>query len=505
MKIVFLYPNAGSQLGFNYGLAHISAVLQEAGYDVTVIQLAEELGPLPEAAELQARVTALDPDVIGFSVVTNQWAYAARIAGWLKAVVDVPFVCGGIHATVAPEQVLRSGVFDYVLTGECDRAFPAFVEALAQNNDLSSFANLGYLENGEVRINPVRPFPDLRALPQKDYGVFDFQKIIDAKNGWVGLMASRGCPFQCTYCFNHFLVKKYRAELNCSFRELNYIRHVPVPGLIAEIRYLLENYSNIRMFIFDDDLFTYDSEYLQQFCAAYQQTCDLPFVVNGHVKFFDQTRARVLAAAGCRIVKFGLESGSPQVRKSVMRRHMSNADIKQAVDFAKAEGLHTSCFVMIGLPGETIEDVWATIDLLAEARPGRFRWTFFYPFPGTDAYRLSEEGGYIDHAKKVALSNFTDTTCLDFGPEQNLFLRKVGRILPWFVNARAGRDGAEVYREKVDHLLSLDEAGWRKIEPTLCKEDQRLSQEMVRQGHSHYAVKYNRFMGVISDYFLTEE
>ena len=505
MKVLFIYPDADSQLGFNYGLAQISAVLKQAGHEVRLIQICEQLAPLPEESELQAQAAAFDPDVIGFSVVTNQWPYVEKIAGWLRKTLDVPFVCGGIHATVAPEEVLASGMFDYIFTGECEEAFLEFVNVLERGGDPSGVRNLGYMKDGEVHLNPVRPFPDLKALPPKDYSVFDFQKIIDAKNGWVGLMASRGCPFNCTYCFNHVLVKKYRSELNCGFKDLNYIRHVPVPDLIAEIQYLLRTYSNIRMFIFDDDLFTYDSAYLQEFCEAYKKTCDIPFVVNAHVRFFDPARARALADAGCRIVKFGLESGSPRVRKTIMRRHMSNKEIQQAIAYAKAEGMHTSCFVMLGLPGEEAGDVQQTIDLLAEAQPGRFRWTFFYPFPGTEAYRLSEEGGYIDYHKKETLSNFTETSCLDFGPDQNLFLSKVGRMMPWFVNARAGFEGSDVYRKKVDELMAMDEAAWQQVEDGLLEEEKKLSEQMVREGKRHYAVKYNPFMGVISDYFLAEE
>ncbi len=505
MKVLFVYPNAGSQLGFNYGLAHMSAILKQAGHQVKLIHLAEELGPLPDEAGLQAMVKAYDPGVIGFSVVTNQWHYAEQTASRIRKQTAVPMVCGGIHATVAPAQVLGSGVFDYVLAGECDTAFLEFVNAIEQGDDPSGIRNLGFLKDGAVQMNPVRPFPDLESLPMKDYGIFDFQKLIDEKNGWVGLMASRGCPFQCTYCFNHIIVKKYRAELGCGFSGLNYIRHFPIPAMIAEIRYLLENYNNIKMFIFDDDLFTYNSDYLAAFCVEYRKVCRIPFVVNAHVHFFDKKRARALADAGCAIVKFGLESGSPRVRKEIMRRHTSNKDIAQAIQHAKEEGMHTSCFVMIGLPGETADNVMETIHLLAEAKPGRFRWTYFYPYPGTEAYSISEQGGYIDFEKKERLVNFTDTTCLDFGAEQNLFLQKVGRVMPWFVNACSKVDGSAVYAKKVEELLALDEKSWEAVKDSLEAEDKRLSAQMVQDGKTHYAIKYNRFMGVISDYFLAEE
>ena len=182
-----------------------------------------------------------------------------------------------------------------------------------------------------------------------------------------------------------------------------------------------------------------------------------------------------------------------------------NRDIARAIQYAKDEGMHTSCFVMIGLPGETTENVMETISLLAETQPGRFRWTFFYPYPGTEAYRLSEQGGYIDHEKKAQLVNFTDTTCLDFGAEQNLFLKKVGRIMPWFVNAYAAIECSADYRKRVDELLALDETGWTAVADRLEDEDKRLSAQMTEVGKTHYAIKYNRFMGVISDYFLAEE
>ncbi len=100
----------------------------------------------------------------------------------------------------------------------------------------------------------------------------DFQRLIDAKNGWVGLMASRGCPFSCTYCFNHVMVAAYKKDLQCSFQGLHYIRRFSVGQMIEEIEYLLKNYRNIRMFIFDDDLFTFDKTYVREFCAGLSES-----------------------------------------------------------------------------------------------------------------------------------------------------------------------------------------------------------------------------------------
>jgi radical SAM superfamily enzyme YgiQ (UPF0313 family) len=473
----------------------MASVLRRAGHNVAFWQLCEELAPLPGRDEFINRVKREKPDVLAFSVVTNQWEYARKLASWIKQDLSLTTICGGVHALVAPEQILNSGVFDFVMRGECEEAFLEFVERLDRHQSVDDLQNLGYRKNGRIHLNPVRPLPALEPLPFKDYEVMDFQKLIDVKNGWVGLMASRGCPFSCTYCFNHKMVATYRADLKCSFAKLHYIRRFSVEQMAEEIRYLLKNYEHIRMFIFDDDLFTFDKAYVKEFCAAYKKITDLPFVVNAHVRFFDQECANILADANCRIVKFGVESGSEHVRKTILNRHMSNEQIIEAIRYVRDAGMHSSVFVIIGFPREQPEDVFATIRLLAQASPGRFRWTYFFPYPGTEAHRI----------RMRTLSNFTDQSCLDFGGEQNLLLRKIGRIMPWFVNAYSKLPAAPIYQTKIDELLRLDQHKWEQIEPTLYEEDKRLSEQCVRKGLSHYAIKYNRFMGVISDYFLQEE
>ncbi len=505
MKVLFLYPNSNSQVGFNYGISHLSAMLRRAGHKVGFWQLCEEVAPLPGREEFIKRVREEKANLLAFSVVTNQWEYAKTLASWIRQELSLTTICGGVHALVAPEQILDSGVFDYIMRGECEEAFLDFVERLARGESVDDISNLGYRKNGEIHLNPVRPLPELETLPFKDYEVMDFQGLIDVKNGWVGLMASRGCPFSCTYCFNRNMVDTYRSDLKCSFAKLHYIRRFSVQQMTEEIRYLLKNYENIRMFIFDDDLFTFDKDYVKEFCSAYKKITDLPFVVNAHVRFFDQECAKVLADANCRIVKFGVESGSEHIRKKILNRHMSNQQIVEAIRCVGDAGMHSSVFVIIGFPHETSEDVFATLRLLAEARPGRFRWTYFFPYPGTEAHRISQESGMINEEKMKTLSNFTDDSCLDFGAEQNLLLRKIGRIMPWFVNAYSDFDAAAIYQTKVDELLRLDQQQWDKIKSSLYEQDQRLSDEFIRAGLSHYAIKYNRFMGVISDYFLTEE
>jgi radical SAM superfamily enzyme YgiQ (UPF0313 family) len=498
MRVLFIYPNLNAQVGFNYGVAFLSACLKEQGHSTALLDINENLDFDLDLPRIRDEITAFAPDLIGFSVVTNQYRFARDIARDIKSYSSIPIICGGIHPTMDPESVLKEGCFDYVCVGEGEHALVELVDALEHGKATREIKNIWCKENGMIVENTVRPFVPLESLPPKDYEIFDFQKMIDAKDGWVGIMSSRGCPFNCSYCFNHRLRALYRQHLGCSASELNYIRHHPVRDVIKEIESLRSAYDNIKMLIFDDDLFTLNKEYLREFCAEYSSRIDLPFVCNAHVKAFDEDRARYLKEAGCQIVKFGLESGSERVRREILNRQMSNDDIKKAFAIAENCGFHTSAFVIIGFPHETIAEIYETIDLLANIKPGRFRWSIFFPYINTRAYDIASEGGYIDFGKLENLTNFTDESALDFGAAHNAFLRKMKTTFPWHVNARAGFSCSALYAQLVEYVDEIPMENWMEAEEIIVQGDKVIARMLALAAQQHYGYKYNQFTAVRS-------
>ena len=172
-------------------------------------------------------------------------------------------------------------------------------------------------------------------------------------------------------------------------------------------------------------------------------------------------------------------------------------------------GLHTSGFVMVGLPTETRAERFETVDLLAKSGIGRFRTSLFFPFPGTASYRLAYEGGYIRSERMATLTDFTESSCLDFGPEENLFLDKLATCMPWFVNARMARfreaPASARYEPLARRVTEMDEGEWEAFKPTVREVDAELSAEATAAEELHYAIRYNAFMGVRSDFFLAED
>jgi radical SAM superfamily enzyme YgiQ (UPF0313 family) len=498
MKILFIYPNLNAQVGFNYGVAFLSACLKERGHTTALLDINEALGFDLDLERIRKNITDLEPDLIGFSVVTSQYRFARDIARDIKTYRDTPIVCGGIHPTMDPEGVLRDDCFDFVCVGEGEEAMVELADALENGDPTTEINNLWTSANGDIVRNKVRPFVALESLPRKDYSLFDFQKMIDAKNGWVGVMSSRGCPFSCTYCFNHRLRELYQSDLDCSAAKLKYVRRHPVSEVIEEVETLLSEYENIETIIFDDDLFTMDKKYLAEFCREYSSRVGVPFVCNAHVKVFDEEAAGMLKEAGCEIVKFGLESGSERVRREVLNRRMSNEEIERAFATAERFGFHTSAFVMIGFPHETIPEIEETIDLLARIKPGRFRWSIFFPFINTRAYEIAREGGFIDFDKLENLTNFTDDSALDFGPEHNRYLKRLKTTFPWRVNARAGLSSSPMYERLIAHVDKVADEDWSEAEERIIEIDRGVSRVLSLSGDVHYGYKYNLFTAVRS-------
>lgn len=530
-RVLFVYPNLYTQMGFNHGLASLSARLKRAGYETKLLNLNENLPPVPSLDDVVREVREWGPAVVGFSCLTMQYDGAVEIARLLRERAAAegfelpPLVVGGIHPTMVPEKVMADGVWDHVGVGECEDALLELVrrtEAGERPDDVSNFLSwrggarpeqaeqLGIELLRELWVrNEVGEFPRFNELPFPDYELFDTGRITEQKDGWFGLMTSRGCPYRCTYCLNHKVVDLYKKDLGRGVSQLNFFRYRSPEQMIEEIRFVLDRYP-VKTFILDDDLFTMNPEHAIAFCEAYARAeIGVPFVVNSHVKRLDPRLAAALAKAGCRILKLGIESGSPRVRSEVLQRFMSQDDILATVASAEEFELHTSGFVMVGLPSETPAERLETADILAQARIGRFRTSFFYPFPGTQGYEQAVAAGHVDRSFKSQLADFTDGSVMDFGAEENLEIDKLGRLMPWFVNARMAHyhdaPAARLYQPWVDRVQAMERDEWLDFVPRVRAIDERLSEAATAAGHLHYAIRYNAWMGVRSDYFHAEE
>jgi radical SAM superfamily enzyme YgiQ (UPF0313 family) len=171
VKVALVYPDyapsktlaAPADYGFYAeGVSAVAAALEEAGHDVNLIHL---IGS-PGRDEFEAKVREAAPDVVGFSSRTTVWPEIRRLAGIAREAADAPVVAGGVHATLAPEEVATSPEIDVAVVGEGEYPLLELCEALEAGRDWRAVDNLWFRENGDVRRNPTRPLiADLDALP----------------------------------------------------------------------------------------------------------------------------------------------------------------------------------------------------------------------------------------------------------------------------------------------------------------------------------------------------
>ena len=354
------------------GLAYLAAVLERDGHQVSVFDLGLDPSlPLEDGA---ARVAAFGPHLIGISAMTSVYQSALETAILLKASLGRPVVLGGPHATVYPERVLaESPVIDYVIRGEGEETLLALVHAVdAGSRDLGSIQGLTYRSRGEIVSNPDRPLiEDLDGLPLPARHLLDLKRYsLRTPEGqpMVTILSSRGCPYNCSYCFKGIVGRTYRQRSPNS--------------IIGEMDAIIGQYG-IRNFYFIDDLFTIDLRRLQAFSdQIIAEKLDFRWQCLGRVDRVNEDILRKMHEAGCRRIHFGIESGNQQILERIAKG-IKLQQVRQAVKWAKGAGLQVKGYFMLGLPGDTEETMQQTVDLAVELDLDEAMFSLTTPFPGT--------------------------------------------------------------------------------------------------------------------------
>jgi radical SAM superfamily enzyme YgiQ (UPF0313 family) len=393
MRVLFIYRTASLDVTDPLGIMSISAVLKRAGHTVDLL--------IPNLeGNLFKKVREFAPEIIGFSVTTGSEDYYLEISRALKKELSFTAVFGGPHPTFFPDVLKCDGV-DAICRGEGDEAIVEFADRLEKGEDVTNVLNFHVKNNGQIYQNPLRPLvSDLDTLPFVDR---------DILNKYAGyrysrlrfFLSSRGCPYDCTYCFNHSLKKMYK-EHGCGV----YIRQRSVEHVIREISQVKKKYKMKKVYFYDD-IFVMNKPWIREFTKRYKEEFDLPFTCYLRVNLVTEELISNLASAGCESVALAIESGNEAIREQVLHRRMTNDQIREA---ARLLHKYNICFMtqnMVALPDESIENAFETIQLNADIRPGYAWCSIFQPYIGTDVYNYCLEKGYltIDHKQDITYQN----------------------------------------------------------------------------------------------------
>jgi radical SAM superfamily enzyme YgiQ (UPF0313 family) len=376
MKVLFIEVDTERAWAVaSMGPAFIAAYLRAHGHQAVFLRATSDMTD----AEVVNRVVAEGPELIGISLTTRQWLRGRQLVAAIRARMETPVIAGGLHATFSPEAVLASPGFDYVCLGEGEQATLDLAEALALGRQPDGIANIWRRGGTRPELRP--PFEPIDRLP------FLARDFLDEPRGIVHMATQRGCPFPCTYCAARMYNELYGGTVEYGRRRSH--------GNVLEELFGMRNEGKLAYVIFLDDTFTIQPSWVREFCRVYGPQVGAPFCLHARVETVDERMLHLLAEAGCKQITYGVESGSERVRREIMRRPVTNQRIKDVFRWTREAGIMVIANFMLGLPGETREDLQQTLDLAEELAVLDFGYFVFYPYPGTPLFRVCREKGYL--------------------------------------------------------------------------------------------------------------
>jgi anaerobic magnesium-protoporphyrin IX monomethyl ester cyclase len=367
------------------GVEHLSAAVKQRGHEVRLFFDPQIFGGamfirveyLKERMDLQSKIAAQilewSPDLAGFSCMTHNYYWCLEIAQKIKAKnPSIKIIFGGIHPTSLPETVLTNECVDMVAMGESDISFPELLDRLENGDKQPEVGGICYRNNGDFIFNPVFPLEnDLDTLPLADKEIY-YEKVPAFRKYPYSIMASRGCPYACTYCCNDVLRRLYKGQ--------QLVRTRSVDSVISELKMAKERYG-IREVRFYDEVFPFKVEWLKEFTERYVLEIGLPFQITYHVKFASEEQMRLLKSAGCFQVVFGMQSASERIRHDVCNRTYSNAEVIQAIDICKRNDISIILEHIFGLPFETHIEQEEAVEFYRQLQPDIIftYWLTYYP------------------------------------------------------------------------------------------------------------------------------
>jgi anaerobic magnesium-protoporphyrin IX monomethyl ester cyclase len=365
------------------GILYVASLLLEKGHNVSVVD-----GHLENMSfdRLVDTVAAQKPDIAGCGSTTPEFPMVSRYLESIKNRSCCLTVLGGPHATALPDSIISENPhIDYVVRGEGEYTFLELVETLNHDGDLCQAEGLAFAQNGAPVVTPARAFiDDLDQLPPPARDLVPIEKYLypHPKEGLkpaVTMLTSRGCPFNCIFCFS-MLGKKTR------YRSVR---------LVVDELEMLKGKYDIDFFVFHDETFTVNRSRTMNMCQEIiDRHLDIDWYCFTRADALDEELIAKMSKAGCVKVSMGVESGNQQVLDRV-RKNTTLEGIRKVYQWLNHYGIETRGSFILGLPGETHETIRKTVEFSKSLDLKRVAFNIATPYPGTKLYEMARKGQQI--------------------------------------------------------------------------------------------------------------
>lgn len=344
--------------------------------------------------DLKKQITEFQPDIVGvgcmFSAREKNTLHTCQLVR--EVCPETPVVLGGLHPSLFPENILNSGMADYIIIGEGEFRFKNLIECL-NKNIAPNFDGIAYLKNNTLVINPMKTkIQDIDKIPYPARHLVDMEKYIkigvpfapfSRQDRVEGILTSRGCPFNCWFC----------ASVNYWGR---HFRTRSVDNIIGEVRELVDKYG-IQEIQFVDDNMTVNKQNAMDFFARLKEFKLSWCTPNGLMMgTLDEEMIKLMAESGAYQISVAIESGSERVLKEIIHKPVPSMEqVKKLVDIAHNNGIQVHAMFVMGFPGETKEEIMMTLDYPFEVGFDSASFFIVNPVPGSGLYDYCQEKKYL--------------------------------------------------------------------------------------------------------------
>ena len=398
-------------------IAYVAAVLEKK-HEVMVIDVPNEGWEILEEleggkyrqglpnTEIVARIQKFQPSLVVISVPYAGWSTAAfAVTQTIKSSnKNLKIALIGLHPSSRPNECLTQADVDFVVIGEPELTTLELADVLEKETPeiLKNVKGIGFIENNNSTTTTVitesrpliddldvLPFPARHLLPMKEF--FEAAKKIpisgNLKKPSIRMLTARGCPYSCIFCSNHITMgRKWRAR--------------SAENVVDEITQIVKTYG-IRQIDFLDDNIAFNRERLVKICnLLIEKHLNIEWCTPNGVRAdaLDPELLALMHKAGCKKILIAPESGVQRVVDEIIKKKQSLQRVEDAVNAAHKVGIKVGCFFILGMIGETREDIKQTIHFAHKLRQlgaEYFYFSYATPLYGTELYRQAKEGNYL--------------------------------------------------------------------------------------------------------------
>lgn len=364
-------------------LATIGAILKEAGFIIRIKDCTKEE---IDGGGLKEIVEEFDPALVIINTATPSIDNDLSSALFIKEVnPSIKTAFFGIHVTALDRQCLKDyPSVDFIIRGEPEYTARDLAIAIRDGTPYDDIDGISWQRDGSILRNRDREFiAELDLLPYPAWEDVNIQQYRMPITGEVFLlvMASRGCPYSCTFCAASTMYGKRR-------------RYRSAKRIVDEMAYLEKRFG-VNSFLFWAEGFVADKNRVLEVCdEIIKRDHNFKWVANSRVDTVDLPLLKRMGEAGCWMIGYGVESGNQDILDAT-NKGITLAQIETAVALTKQAGIKITAHVIIGIPGETKKHILQTSTFVNSLDVDFLQLYCCVPFPGSPLYEQAKKNGWL--------------------------------------------------------------------------------------------------------------